>query len=75
MLLKVLHKNLLLISYSCLYYVYYRLGNAQLVRVFKERSVKMESKEVIDCDETLGDYGQFMVVEETVITQGERWVK
>ena len=32
----------------------------------------MERKEFKDCDEKLGDFGQFMVVEETVITQGER---
>ena len=75
LLLQVMHKYLLLISYSCLYYVYYRLGNDQLVRVFKGGSVKMDSKEFIDCDEKLGDFGQFIVVEETVITQRERWTK
>jgi len=31
----------------------------------------MERKEFQDSDETFGDFGQFMVVEETVITQGK----
>ena len=35
----------------------------------------MEIKEFMDCEEKLCDFGQFMVVEETFITQGERWVE
>ena len=35
----------------------------------------MDRKEFIDCEEKLGDFEQFTVVEETVITQGERWAK
>ena len=35
----------------------------------------MERIEFVACDEKLGDFGQFIVVEETFITQGERWAR